>query len=271
MNTALETVTRSGLPADLPSAEREHFDHLARKSGSIWWGSTTFAGRRRLARRARMLAAVLRELGEARVLEVGCGTGALTEQLVQLEPRLHLTACDISSESIAVARQQCRNTEHLHFEVVDVLSDPYADDSFDAIIGNSVLHHLHVEPFLPLLARMVRPGGVIFFFEPNMLNPQVALERNVRFIGRWLENSANETAFVRWGLHRALERAGFAGVSVTPFDFLHPAVPGLLVNLVEPLAELVEKVPVVREIAGSLIIRAHKPNRISRPYSTHGE
>ena len=107
--------------------------------------------------------------------------------------------------------------------------------------------------------RVLRPGGWIWFSEPNMLNPQIALEKNVGLVGRWLQNSPDETAFVRYSLTRRLRRAGFADVTVRPYDFLHPGLPGALLRPVRAVNVVLERTPLLREIAGSLEIVARQP------------
>jgi SAM-dependent methyltransferase len=107
----------------------------------------------------------------------------------------------------------------------DVERLPFADASVDAVIGNAVLHHLRLDRTIPELLRVLRPAGRLCFAEPNMLNPQVFLERNVRWIGRRLDNSPGETAFVRWQLRRDLAALGVADLDVQPFDFLYPLMP----------------------------------------------
>jgi len=51
---------------------------------------------------------------------------------------------------------------------------------------------------------------------------------------------------------------GFSNVDITPFDFLHPSLPAWLINPFDEFLHYLEKVPVIREIAGSLFIRAIK-------------
>lgn len=257
--SGLRTPSTTLPAAGFQYGERDHFDRLAQQTGDIWWGSRTRAGKRRLVRRAEMLAAELARLDDPLVLELGCGTGAFTKPLLQRMPHLRLTAVDISPHSVGVARRQCASHPRARFEVVDLLDAPYAPASFDALVGNSVLHHLHVELFLPVIERLLRPGGIVWFYEPNMLNPQIAVEKNVRFIGRWLQNTPDETAFFRRGLARRLAAAGFAEVSVVPFDFLHPATPALVAPLVDRITRSIERLPLVREFAGSLRVRAVKP------------
>jgi hypothetical protein len=63
----------------------------------------------------------------------------------------------------------------------------------------------------------------------------------------------------RWDIARKLTMRGFVGVRVRPHEFLHPSTPQPLVSSVQTLTGWLEKLPVVREIAGSLLIYAMKP------------
>ncbi|MEK7401491.1 MAG: hypothetical protein AABZ80_03920 [Gemmatimonadota bacterium] len=73
--------------------------------------------------------------------------------------------------------------------------------------------------------------------------------------------SPDETAFVRSQLAEALRATGFAGVHIVPFDWLHPAVPAPLIGAVSALGHVLERLPLAREFAGSLAIRAERPVR----------
>ena len=91
------------------------------------------------------------------------------------------------------------------------------------------------------------------------MNPQIAVQKSVPWVKKRLGDSPDETAFFRWGLTARLRRHGFVGIEVQPFDFLHPAIPGMLVRLVEKVCASLEYVPLLREIAGSLYVWAQKP------------
>jgi ubiquinone/menaquinone biosynthesis C-methylase UbiE len=192
-----------------------------------------------------------------RVLELGCGAGDFSMRLAR--SGADVVAVDIASRLIELARRRC-DAENLIFDVANVESLPFEDRTFDAVTGNAILHHLELGPVCREVIRVLRPGGRIFFTEPNMLNPQVWLERNVKFIGRWLQNSPEETAFVRWSLAKRLRRAGFVEVSAVPFDFLHPATPESWIPRIVRASAVLERVPGLREIAGSLRVSARKPS-----------
>lgn len=243
--------------------EQVHFDRLAKNRGEIWWGSVTPAGIRRLRRRAYLVSETLRVFDDPKVLELGCGTGAFSRFILEKLPSLRLTCCDISIKSIEVALSRYGKYKNACFEVKDALSTPYSSNTFDCIIGNSVLHHLPIDLVLKDCYSILRPGGVILFFEPNMMNPQIMIEKNIGFIGKMLENSEDETAFFRWSLKKTLRKIGFKRISAQPFDFLHPAIPPLLIDVVDKVGRCIEKTPVLKEISGSLLICAYKTETIA--------
>lgn len=91
-----------------------------------------------------------------------------------------------------------------------------------------------------------------------MLNPQIWLERNIPVIRKLMNNSPDETAFIRWGLKKRLISVGFQNVSIRPFDFLHPITPRMLIPFISSIGSIIERIPLAREIAGSLLIYASK-------------
>lgn len=239
--------------------EREHFDALANANGEIWWGSTTKGGIKRLERRARIVKQKLGYYVNPKVLELGCGTGAFTRYILQELPRLDLTACDISLECIRIASKRYSHFKNTKFLVKDVTAASLDLDSFDVIVCNSTLHHLPIMPSLQRCFQVLKHGGSIVCFEPNMMNPQIAIEKNIRFIGKMLQNTRNETAFFRWGLKKTLIEADFVNVNVTPFDFLHPIIPSKFIDVFSKIGEIAEVTPILKEFSGSLLITAVKP------------
>ena len=240
-----------------PHRERDHFESLLALRGALYWAERTAAGQRRRVIRSALLASEAQVAGDgARILEVGCGLGDYTRGLAQS------TAGAVTSVDVAPALVRHAHTTRppkVRFVAADVEHLPFPGATFDAVVGNAVLHHLRLERAVPEMLRVLKPGGRLCFAEPNMLNPQVFLERNVRWIGQRLDNSPGETAFVRWRIRPLLERLGVEHVGARPFDFLYPLTPERWIAPVERLGRVLERVPVVREIAGSLLIRGVKP------------
>ena len=106
--------------------------------------------------------------------------------------------------------------------------------------------------------RVLKKDGIIAFTERNMMNPQIALQKNIPYIKRKSGDSPDETAFFRWKLCRLLKKQGFKILEIKPFDFLHPAVPPKLISIISNAGHFFEKAPVFKEIAGSIFIKAYK-------------
>jgi ubiquinone/menaquinone biosynthesis C-methylase UbiE len=238
---------------DRKANERAHGARIADKAERVWgWG--TPAGKRRAFRRAHLLI----EFGSlhegARVLELGCGTGVFTNYFAQTGATIH--ALDISWDLLR--RVAFHGAGHVDLILGDAEELSFPAESFDAVVGSSILHHLNYHHALREAHRVLKTGGRLAFAEPNMLNPQIAIQKNIPFIKKLLGDSPDEGAFVRWTIARVLRKVGFSDVQVFPYDFLHPLVPKSFVSVVERIGMFVERVPVVREIAGSLIITAQK-------------
>jgi len=220
------------------------------------WGWHSPAGRRRAERRAALLSEHAGLERVAATLEVGCGVGVFTEMLAARAR--NLTAIDISPDLVERARQRVRR-EHVRFDVMNVEQTTFLPETFDAVVGSSILHHLDVGAALAEFWRILRPGGRLAFSEPNMVNPLVFLLKNVGFLKRWYGDLPHETAFVRWSIAREVASRGFGRVRVVPYDFLVPVTPRVLVPLAARAAVLLERTPLLREVTGSLLILAEKP------------
>jgi SAM-dependent methyltransferase len=236
--------------------EREHFASAVGGEADIYWADKTEAGRRRQGIRGDMLRVAADVEGKegARILEVGCGTGAYSRPMARGSSAT-VIAFDLTPDLLHRAKVDATN---LHYLAASATHLPFPDAGFDAVVGNAVLHHLPLESSVPELLRVLKPGGRFCFAEPNWLNPHVMLERSIPALRRRLRNSPDEVAFTRWGIRAELESMGLCDVAVRPFDFLYPATPRPLIGIVGFVGRILERIAVVREIAGSLLITARR-------------
>ena len=245
---------------DRVANEIAHGRMLAAAESEEMWGWTSPAGQSRARRRAELIATAA-DLGPGRtVLEIGCGTGMFTEHFAATGARI--IAVDVSPDLLAKAVDRRLPADRVRFEQrrfetlvrSDAAIEPWAAAGFDAIIGSSVLHHLDIPVAIETCRRLLATGGRMVFAEPNLLNPQVWMERTFR--GWFPYVSPDETAIVRWRLQRQLLQAGFSDVVITPFDWLHPSTPASLIGAVGGAGRVFERVPGLREFAGSVLIAA---------------
>src|ERR1051326_1599368 len=216
------------------------------------WGWNTPAGKVRADRRAALFRELARMQTSTKAVEIGCGTGEFTARIAPCVKQL--LATDLSPELLDHAKgrvTRCCPDAHVEFEVQDVTALTLAGSSFDAAFGCSVLHHVDATTALREVHRVLKPNGWCTFSEPNMLNPQIALHKNVSFLKHRVGDSPDETAFFRWELVRLLRQVGFEDITVRNFDFLHPLTPPSWMSIVARIGDFMEKCPVVKEISGS--------------------
>jgi ubiquinone/menaquinone biosynthesis C-methylase UbiE len=101
-----------------------------------------------------------------RVLDVGTGTARIPILLAESAPELSCVAIDLADHMIAVARANVLEAglaSRITVEKRDAKATSYPDAAFDAVVSNSIVHHIP-EPRAALaeMWRVLRPGGVLF-------------------------------------------------------------------------------------------------------------
>jgi 2-polyprenyl-3-methyl-5-hydroxy-6-metoxy-1,4-benzoquinol methylase len=262
------------ISANVLAREQEHFD---REAGALddqaLRMSHTMMARYAAARPTvgntpkDQLFALLRPLAGKRVLDYGCGSGENACLLAHCGA--DVTAFDLSPMSIGQARRRAEISgvaDRIQFDVRAAGQTGYPDGSFDVIVGEAILHHLHMDlaTIYAELARLLRPGGVAGFIEP------VA---NSRFLA-WLRaripvhsNVSPDERQLRYADFAPLQDHGFQ-VEFTHFlclERLHRFVSnGWARRLRRCDAHLLRAFPFLRRCYGTLLIVARKPEAALR-------
>src|SRR5437868_12330496 len=100
------------------------------------------------------------EFAGAQLLEIGCGMG--TDLLQFARGGAKVTGTDLTPRSIEISRQHLAlYGESGNFAIADCETLPFADDSFDVVYSNGVLHHTPDTAGAVLeIHRVLRPGGL---------------------------------------------------------------------------------------------------------------
>lgn len=113
-------------------------------------------------------------------LDYGCGEKATASLLLLERLCTNVTAFDISEVRVSKARVRLsdrRSRIPANFVVADGHKSPFADETFDLVLGLAILHHLDLESALREIMRILKPGGRAVFREPLIHNPIVRIAR----------------------------------------------------------------------------------------------
>jgi SAM-dependent methyltransferase len=142
-------------------------------------------------------------------LDVGCGTGALTEAILDAADPREVLGVDPSADFLATADAQITDPR-VRFAVGDAVALPVPDDAYDVVVAGLVLHFVPDPP--PAVSEMVRAA------------------RRGGTVAAYVWNFAGDRQFTRyfWQAATALDPAAAAQDPSKQIPLCHP----------EPLADL---------------------------------
>ena len=119
----------------------------------------------------------LGDVKNKKILDVGCGIGALSFYLAQ--KGAIVTGIDLSKNSIESCKKGAKlRGLNIEFREMNALIPDFEDESFDMIVGSRVIHHLpNLELFFKMCIRLLKHNGYIAFIEPLKKNIIVELNR----------------------------------------------------------------------------------------------
>jgi ubiquinone/menaquinone biosynthesis C-methylase UbiE len=167
----------------------------------------------------------------ARVLEIGCGTGAVTRVLAAWPGVMGAVGVDPSPVFMAKARELGAGFATLTFKQADGRSLPFAGNAFDIVVFHTTLCHVpKPDAMLREAVRVLRPGGCLAVFDGDYATGTLATGA-----GDPLDACAEafRTHFIHdpWlarRLPRLVQSAGVQLQRVRSYDYVEGPEPGFM-------------------------------------------
>ncbi|MCL4415425.1 MAG: methyltransferase domain-containing protein [Actinobacteria bacterium] len=100
-----------------------------------------------------------------KILDFGCGTGDILQQVIKINPKAEYFGVDVSSLALKKAHKRFSKVKFYHAEDGDKL--PLKSSSIDFILALDVLEHVYnTERTIKELYRILKPGGQILVSTP---------------------------------------------------------------------------------------------------------
>jgi SAM-dependent methyltransferase len=202
---------------------------------------------------------------DSEVLSIGCGAG-LWEGILAGYVKC-VVGLDISVNAVERARTRCSAIHNVSFNVLDVTiqGDALPENGFDAVCLFGFLHHIPdavLPAVLTTLARTLRPGGIVYSFDPSQrrligrfkrlvrstyahFHSPDERELDARELERWYADSGFQVLIVKW-----------VDFFTIPIAYLFPNAPSWAITPLSALDRLLLKVPYLRNFASSFTILA---------------
>jgi len=199
------------------------------------------------------LTAFLRSYPNAKILDVGTGSGQFIDLVTSLDEGYgEIIGIDISEPALAAARKAFANRERIRFEKMDVLDMTYQDASFDVVFLSNSLHHLSQIPAtIHAMERVIKPHGALLINEmrSDELSPRQISHRLLHHfaakVDRMLGLTHDET-FSKAAILQLLETNSSFSIDATwdlTYDHPEENTPEELTHLLATIDRLVARIP----------------------------
>jgi len=178
---------------------------------------------------------------EAQVLEVGCGTGALTRLIATWPNVATVVAVDPARSLLDKARDLSQTLSNISYQVADGRTLPFDDACFDVVVFDSTLCHVpEPERALAEAHRVLRRGGLLAAFDGDYATATVAigdhdpLENCVEVM---IRNSVHDRMLVR-KLPMLARIAGFDVLSTGSHGYVESDHPDYMLTVIDRGADM---------------------------------
>ena len=153
------------------------------------------------------------------VLDVGCGTGTLTQLFTQRETNLHIMGLDADPVQLKLARKKLAASDSkITLQQGYAQQLPLDSQTFDIVVSSLFFHHLTTHQKREALAeilRVLKPGGRLSIADWG--KPSSRIQRLLFFIVQLLDGFETTRDSVKGTLPNLMKETGFADVENSRF------------------------------------------------------
>lgn len=209
----------------------------------------------RLLWRAQTFRHTVHLLPGQRILELGCGELRFTRALLLVSRKDNpITAVTFQSWP-AVVSEVLPDVELIQ---LPDFPGALAGRQFDLVVSMDMLDRRTSSELLGFVHELLAPGGEMVFYESNPWNPMHKLRGLfLKLVGKRDPRNLID----RPGLYELLSEIGFVRIYAVFNDFVFAPLTRSLIWLLRNASILLENAPLVRTMAGSILVHAQKPPR----------
>lgn len=177
----------------------------------------------------------------ARVLEAGCGSGAVCRDLARRRGIGEVVGLDPSTVFLTKARELAEGIPNLRFEMGDARAMPYGDAEFDAVVFHTCLTHVpNPEDALAQAFRVLRHGGHLAILDGDYATTTVAIGEHDP-MHACAEAAMHALVNDRWLVRRLPSMVSSAGFQIERLDsygYLQTSAPDYMLTLIDRGADV---------------------------------
>lgn len=201
---------------------------------------------------------------DAKVLEIGCGTGAVTRILAKWPGVVQAVGVDPSAVFIEKAHSLAQGIPNISFQEGDGRSLTISADTFDVVVVNTTLTHVpRPERLVTEAYRVLRPGGWLGVFDGDYATATVSTGPHdplVACVDAFRESFVNDPWLVR-RLPQLLRAGGFKVLQMQSHGYVEAPVGAYMLTWVERGAEvLLQSGRISKKTANTLKTEAERRN-----------
>jgi len=209
---------------------------------------------------------------DANVLEIGCGTGAVTRTLAQWPGVAQVVGVDPSPVFIARARTLAHGIANIAFEQGDGRALAFPPEAYDVVVIYTTLSHVpQPDSLLAEAYRVLRPGGWVAAFDGDYATATVATGSHDPLeacMDAFRENFIHDRWLIRH-LPQLIRAAGFDAMPMRSYGYVEDSEAAYMLSWIDRGADMLLNAGRISQEAAAAIKAEAQRRSASRVWFGH--